>query len=403
MTHAFLSTLHAGRALGALLVSMTLAVGCGGGDSGVGAGGTGAPLSFSRGPISGFGSIIVNGVHFDDSTASVVDDDGNALSNLQSLRLGSVVDVQGGVVAAGATTASTIHVHVDLVGPVTAAYSAATGRLSVLGQSVRVLTSTALDGFAGGAPAIPAGSVVAVSSLYDKATGVYVATRIDPAPAATQFAIRGAPTAIDTSADTFSIGATVFSYGSLAPPTTFATGELLRAVLGTTVDSQGRWVVTAFGQALPTLPDGRAGAVQGVVSSTTDSTHFVVNGVSVDASKATITPSGATIAVQSRVLVQGKIVSGVLVATSVQLNASNDDDDHDGAGGGGFELEGAIVTLDTAGQTLTMRGPTTVYYATATFSGGTAADLVVGKEIEVHGGLSPDGSQVIATQIEFDH
>ena len=406
MTSCRPTLLRSWRALAALLAATALAVGCGGGadDSGVGSGGTGSPLSFSQGPITGFGSIIVNGVHFDDAGASVVDDDGNALSNTQSLRLGTVVDVQGGVVTANATTASAIHVHVDIVGPVTAAWDAGTGRLAVLGQPVRVLSITALDGFSGGAAAIPVGAIVAVSSLYDRATGVYVATRIDPVQGAARFAIRGAPTAVDTTAHTFTLGATVFAYGSLAPPAAFGAGQMLRAVLATTLDGQGRRVVTAFGQALPALPDGRRGGLRGVVGSATDGTHFVVNGVSVDASGAVITPAGTVIAAQSRVEVQGTVAAGVLVATTVQVDASGDgDDDHGGPGGGDqFQIIGAILTLDTAHQTLTMRGPTTVNYATASFSSGSVADLAVGKAIEVRGNLSSDGSQVIATQVKFD-
>ena len=405
MTHALTTLPRSWRALVALLAATALAVGCGGGssDSGVGAGGTGSPLSFSQGPITGFGSIIVNGVHFDDSGASVVDDDGNALSNTQSLRLGTVVDVQGGVVTDDATAATAIHVHVDLVGPVTGAYDAGTGRLAVLGQAVRVVSVTALDGFSGGAAAIPVGSVVAVSSLYDKATGVYVATRIDPAPGAVRFAIRGAPTAVDTTAHAFTIGTAVFSYGSLVPPASFAVGQTLRAVLAKAQDNQGRWVVTAFGQALPSLPDGRRGGLQGVVDSVTDATHFVVDGISVDASAASVTPAGSTIAVQSRVEVHGTVVGGVLVATSVQVDAGDDGQDDHGGGGDEFEIVGAILSLDTVHQTLTMRGPTTVNYASASFSSGSAADLAVGKAIEVKGNLSADGSQVIASQIKFGH
>jgi len=413
MTHASPTSSRAWRALCIVATIAALVAGCGGGtDSGVGGGGTGSPLSFSQGPITGFGSIIVNGVHFDDSPAAVVDDDGNTLANTQALRLGTVVDVQGGAIADDAATASAIHVHVDLVGPVTAAYDATTGRLAVLGQPVRVLSTTALDGFSGGAAAIASGSTVAVSSLYDIATGVYVATRIDPAPNAPRFAIRGAPSAIDTTADTFTIGGVVFSYGNVAPPTIFAVGDLLRAVLATSRDSHGRWVVTTFGQARPALPDGRRGGVQGVVSSATDATHFVVNGVTVDASRATVTPAGATIGVQARVEVQGTVTAGVLIATSVRVDARNDgDDDDDGNGNTGgnggqgrFEIDGPVLTLDTAHQTLTMRGPTTVNYATAAFAGGGAAsDLAVGKQIEVRGNLSADGSQVIATQVKFGH
>ena len=416
MTHANPTSSRPWRALCALATFATLVAGCGGGtDSGVGGGGTGSPLSFSQGPITGFGSIIVNGVHFDDAPATVVDDDGNALANTQALRLGTVVDVQGGAISNDAATASVIHVHVDLVGPVTAAYDATAGQLAVLGQPVRVLSTTALDGFSGGAAAIAVGRTVAVSSLYDTATGVYVATRIDPAPDASRFAIRGAPSAIDTTAHTFTIGGVVFSYGNVAPPSTFAVGDLLRAVLAPARDSHGRWVVTAFGQARPALPDGRRGGVQGVVSSATDATHFVVNGVVVDASQAMVTPTGASIGVQARVEVQGTVTAGVLVATSVHVDAKDDgdDDDDDGNGNGNqggngaqgrFEIDGPVLALDTVHQTLTMRGPTIVNYATATFAGGgKVSDLAVGKQIEVRGNLSADGSQVIATQVKFGH
>jgi len=407
MNHV-LASLRPWRAFGAVIAATALAVGCGGGDSGVGTGGTGSPQSFSQGPISGFGSIVVNGVHFDDSAAGVVDDDGNVLSHAQDLRLGTVVDLEGGVVTDNAAAATKITVHVDLVGPVTTAYDSAGGRLAVLGQPVRVVSTTALDRFAGGAASITAGSAVAVSSLYDRATGVYVATRIDPAPAGAHFAIRGAPSAIDATARTFTIGGVVFSYGSVAPPTPFAAGELVRAVLAAARDGQGRWVVTAFGQARTALPDGRSGGVDGVVSSVADATHFVVNGAPVDATNARVTPTGATVGVQSRVVVKGTVSGGVLVASSVHVHAANDNDDgsQGGNGNGGdgddqVEIDGPILTLDTAHQTFTMRGPTTVSYASASFAaGGAAADLAVGKVVDMTGKLSADGTYVIASTIK---
>jgi len=407
MIHAPL-ILRSWRPLFALIAATALAAGCGGGtESGVGGGGTGAPQSFSRGPITGFGSIIVNGTHFDDSSASVTDDDGNALSGAQSLRLGTVVDVQGGAVDNGVAAASTIRVHVDLVGQVTSAFDAASGRLAVLGQPVRVVSTTALDGFSGGAAAIAAGSSVAVASLYDQATGVYVATRIDPAPAASHFAIRGVPSAVDTAAHTFTLGGVVFGYGSVTPPSPLAAGQLLRALLATAPDSGGHWVVTAFSQAQSPLPEGLSGGVDGVVASVADATHFVVNGVTVDASSAKITPTGTTIGVQARVVVQGSISGGVLVATAVHERANGDNDDDHGAAAAGatgsdtVQLNGAILSLDTAHQTFTMRGSTTVSYATASFSGGTAASLAVGTAVRVSGNLSADGTRVIASQITF--
>jgi len=58
------------------------------------------------------------------------------------------------------------------------------------------------------------------------------------------------------------------------------------------------------------------------------------------------------------------------------------------------------VIETSALRPFTMRGPTTVSYATATFAnGGKAADLAVGLSIKMSGHLSQDGTYVIADQI----
>ncbi len=62
------------RALASWLLVGVLAAGCGGG---VDSGGTGVqPTSFASGPITGFGSVIVNTVHYDDGNATVRDGSG---------------------------------------------------------------------------------------------------------------------------------------------------------------------------------------------------------------------------------------------------------------------------------------------------------------------------------------
>ena len=73
-----------------------LVVACGGG---VGSGGTGG---FASGPISGFGSVIVNGVRFDDTFATVVDGDGTTRTR-DDLRLGMTVDIDSGAITVNVT------------------------------------------------------------------------------------------------------------------------------------------------------------------------------------------------------------------------------------------------------------------------------------------------------------
>ena len=83
------------RSLLALVLVAAVAVGCGGGGgstsvAGVGSGGTG---SFTSGPITGFGSIIVNGIRFDESAASAsgsIKDDDGVVGSSGSLKLGMV-------------------------------------------------------------------------------------------------------------------------------------------------------------------------------------------------------------------------------------------------------------------------------------------------------------------------
>ena len=120
---------------------------CGGGGGGADdSGHTGAsPFSYTAGAISGFGSIIVNGVRFDDSAATVVDDQGHAVGH-DALQLGSQVEIEGGRIdrATGRATAMTIRVGSELLGSVSAV-DAAAGTLVLLGQTIEVGASTAFD------------------------------------------------------------------------------------------------------------------------------------------------------------------------------------------------------------------------------------------------------------------
>lgn len=148
------------RARGLLVAGLvTSLAACGGGgggsNTGVGTGGTG---SFAVGSISGFGSIIVNGVRYNDNGASVVDDDGNALSS-NDLGFGMVVEIRGSVDNDGVNgTAESVASFAELKGPVTAK-NAIEGTLTVFGQTVTVTATTVFEGV-GGVADIAVGNVV---------------------------------------------------------------------------------------------------------------------------------------------------------------------------------------------------------------------------------------------------
>lgn len=375
-------------------------VACGGVDGG---GGSASPLGYSQGSITGFGSIIVNDIHFDESGASVLADDGGPLQ-AADLKLGMSVEVDSGAIdtVAGTATATAVRLHSGLLGKVVSP-DATAGAFTVVGQTVQVTSATVFDAaYTGGLAGVAAGSLVEVHAVYDPVRGVYSARRVDPVASANLYRVRGMVSALTS--NTFQIGSAVFVYNVL--PAGLAEGAMARVQVLPNPDSQGRWVVSdaARGERQPT--DGVRTGLIGVVSSfTTLSSNFVVDGVQVNA--AAITPTGGSLANGSWVKVEGVMTAGVLAASKLEVRVA--DVGHGGAGGFDMQLRGKVTSLDAAAKTFKVRDIKTallrdvrVSYATATYpNGGSAADLALDALVEVKGRLSADGHDVVATEIRF--
>ena len=125
-----------------ITLSATLIAACGGGGGGLTAD---SATAYAAGPITGFGSIIVNGIRFDDSRASVLDDDDNS-HDRSELRLGMMVEVSGQGMdrAAGSAHALRIRFGIEIVGPIDS-INADAGTLVVLGQTVEITPTTVFD------------------------------------------------------------------------------------------------------------------------------------------------------------------------------------------------------------------------------------------------------------------
>ena len=390
------------RGLASCLLAGLLAAGCGGG---VDSGGTGAqPTSFASGPITGFGSVIVNAVHYDDSSASVRDGSG-ALRSRDDLRLGMTIDVRGSAIGVDnsgnpASTASSIVFSSEIVGPLAASDFAA-GTLVVFGQTVDIAASTVFgESLAGGQAALAFGTVVEVYARLDVATGRYAATRVDTRPAGTAFSLRGVVSDLDAVARSFSFGGARISYaGVAAVPATLANGRFIRAALAPAPGAGVVLTATALSDGAPPIEDHDEAKLEGRVSAFTSTIAFSVNGTPVDARNASFDDGSAGLVLGARVEVEGTIVGGVLVATRVKVKdggGGGDDDDDE------FEVSGAIVSLDTVGKTFVVREVTVSYSGSVDFRDGTAADLAVGRKVEVRGALTADGTRLQAERIEFD-
>ena len=391
--------------LASLLVALTLTClmsACGGVDGG----GSGAPVGYSQGSITGFGSIIVNDIHFDESGATVLADDGSTPLQAGDLKLGMSVEVESGAIdtVAGTATATAVRLHSSLLGAV-AGLNQTAGTFTLVGQVVQVTSATVFDpALTGGLAGMANGNLVEVHAVYDPVSSVYSARRIDPVTSASLYRVRGLVSTLTS--NTFQIGSAVFVYTSL--PAGVTEGGMARVLVRPTLDSQGRWVVSTAGLGERQPGEGAHVGLAGVVSSYTSLGRFVVDDVRVDASM--VTPTGGTVAKGAWVKVEGVMSVGVLVADKVEVKVA--DAGHGGPGSGGFDMQlrGKVDSLNTDTKTFKVRDAKSdtlrdvrVDYSQASFlpSGSSAANLAAGVLVEVKGALPRDGHDVVATEIRF--
>lgn len=385
---------HPWRALAALALVAGLAAACGGVDSG----GTGQTAqTSSAGRISGFGSVIVNGVRFDDTRATVVDEDG--VAHIRSdLKLGMVVDITGELRGnSGNGVAYSIQFGNEIAGPVESV-DTTTGQLVVLGQVVRVDADTLFSGYAAGLADALAGDLVEVFGFYDTSSASYTATRIEHKTTLAAYKLRGRISGLDSLDNhSFHIGGALVDYGGIAPPALprLANGLSVRVSLLTTPVA-GRWVASSVHTSQRNFPEANEAELEGFIGSFVSSANFLVAGIAVDASGPGVTFRHGTIdelANGVRVEVEGQMRNGVLVANKVDFKRGGDQE---------FELHGAIESVDTLAQTFVLRGMTVAYDNGTVFAAGTAADLLVGAQLEVRGSPAAGGVSLQAELIRFE-
>lgn len=380
------------RCLTALLASFVAVwiVACGGG-GGVGEGGTG---SFSSGPITGFGSIIVNGVRFDDSSAVITDDDG-ATRQRGELRLGMVVAIDSTRIDDTSATASarSIRVGSDVRGIVTEV-NAAQGSFKVFGLTVRVIADTVFDdGIAGGIAGLRVADVVEVYGFLNRARTEFVATRVERKPlGTTSFKLRGPLEAVGVG--TITIGGQVVTTTGIPLPPGLAPGVVVRvrATLGA-----GGLAATRVDLAALQVPDRDDVRVEGRITSFTSTRSFSVDGVPVDAANAAFPDGEAGVVLGARVEVEGAVVAGVLRARKVEVEDASPE----------FRARGTITSFDGVARRFVVRDAggrdvTVSYLPTVEVDNGAVADLRVGIAVDVRGLPFDDGTRLLARRIKIE-
>lgn len=389
------------------LLAAALVAACGGGGGSNGtepvAGIDRGGRTISQGPINGFGSVIVNGVHYSTAGATITID-GQPGTESQ-LRVGHVVRVEGTVDANGTTgVASSISFDDDVEGPVQA-IDLAGSSLVVLGQAVRVGANTSFDDSIsprslGG---LQIGDRIRVSGLVG-ADGTISATRIEPGTAAGEVEVRGTASSVDTTARRFVIGGLTVDYSG-ASLEGFAAGQPAN---GDLVEVHGS--VNGTGVLAATQVERRSASLSGTTDDDADleglvtrfasATDFDVAGQRVTTGAATRYEGGtvADLALDVNVEVEGGFdATGRIVATKVEFRRESD-----------LELAGPVESVNVASSSLVVLGTTVRTNTLTRFEDQSSAeverfslaDVRVGDYVEVR--AYADGAGLVATLLERD-
>lgn len=375
------------------------------GGEGVGSGGTGI-TSAAVGAITGFGSIIVNGVRYETDQAALT------LSDSDTLKLGMTVRVRG-VINADLVNgvASTIESSADARGAV-AALDLANSNLVIWYTKIHVDDSTV---FAGGLMSLQdlrVGDPVQVWGLPDHGTGLR-ATRIERVAAGAAPIISGTAQAVDLSTSSVQVGGLRVAF----TPAALASAGLAPAQLeGQLVRVRGTEADATITQAAvePWYPvtqaDGERLSVEGLITRFTSLASLLVDGVPVDASAAKISGRQASIGLGARVQIEGAWRAGVLVASRLKLREAAQSGDSGGSGSSGsgndddqdddYSARGNIGSFRSASDFKIQGQDIDAGSAGVVFVNGTAADLRNGRRVYVTGSRVVN-DRLVAERVEF--
>lgn len=382
--------------LTALIATLFLAAACGGGSSGsvtlsgVGSGGTGI------GVVTGFGSLIVDGMRRNDAGAMYSTDaeQGFAVAMpMTGAMLGQIAefayDANGNI--------TSVMMSPEIVGTVTAV---AANSITVLGTTITVNTDAALG---------PVTSLVGYTSLAGVQVGDRVevhgllkadsqgksylqATLIVQKPAASGVRLTGVVSQYNASVGSFVLGNQTVTVGSatISPAgVALANGQLV--TVWSNSAPVGSVVSAATIRIKRPAPASGNVTLSGPISNYVSNSSFHIRNVTVDAGTASITPSGSSLGNDKYVVIAGSYdaVSNKLTASSVTVFTNTAPTT--------VEVHGMVANFVSAAS-FTLRG-VVIDASKASFTGGTAAQLANGVFLEVQGKVV--NNVVQATTVEF--
>lgn len=310
--------------IGLVCLAAILQPGCNDSRYMAGIDGSGSPV-YAQGPIEGFGSIVVNGRHYEIAAASIRVN-GEAATE-DDLELGQIVAVQGHIDATATRVADSVDFEANLRGPVQSV-DAANGALQALGQTINVGPETAIETNSGDTlDSLTIGDYVEVSGLLNS-DGDLAATRVAQAASSSELRIIGTVEQLNLGSFTFDIGDLVVDYSGAAliegfPAGMPENGDLVLAT-GASLDAFG--ALTASRLALIESNDseleGREAEVEGLITRFVSPTDFDVAGRR-STSTASTDYEGGTVAdlqLNVKIEIEGRFDSaGTIVADKIEV------------------------------------------------------------------------------------
>jgi len=362
---------------------------------------------FAIGPVANFGSIVVNGVHYDTAGATFTNDDTPAAET--DLKVGHMVLVQGSIddnLATGSADSVTFDDAVK--GPVDS-INLSLSQLVVLGQTILVRPSTSFDDNISPASldGLAVDDIVEVYGFFT-ATGEIEATRIEKKPLGTQFEVHGTVSNHSAANFMFSINNLNVDYTNALldnfPGGQISDGDFVEAkgmnlgaageLLATKVELEGAGI---------TGEEGAHVEIEGFITRFVSDTDFDVTGIPVTTTGATIYEGGvaADLGLNVKVEVEGELdANDVIVADKVDIRR-----------GKVIRATATVDSVDAGTDSLVMLGFTVSTDSLTRFEDKssadvrplTIADINAGDYLEVRGGEFPAGSgQILATIVERD-
>lgn len=325
----------------ALAVIFSAGCGGGGGDGGVvnpppitpppTGGITRTGVAFAQGPITGFGSVIVNGVRYDTSAATFTKD--GLAATQDDFSVGQVVLIQGTIDDNNSNAAAdTVDFNDAVEGPVSSVDSV-NSSIVVLGQTVLISATTSIDDSCPGSlDALLSVVAVEVSGLPN-ANGDIDASRIECRDGTWDgvMEVNGIVSAHNAGAMTFMINALEVDYSSAGAIDNFPTAGIIND--GDPVEAKG---TVLNGNTLDATRVEYKGArfddaagdhmeIEGFITRFGSSTDFDVNGIPVTTTTTTTFEGGVAgdLGLNLKVEVEGEFdAAGVLVATKLEIKTA---------------------------------------------------------------------------------